>query len=99
MPAHAFCGAGDYSGAGRAASVLFGLTLLVGWDMGEGLHKQAKTLTDRQIKRVLAEVATPVLSHRNGRYCLNSRYDAALQRMTRTANLQTHAVQRTSAPA
>ena len=26
--------------------------------MGEGLAKQAKTLTDRQIKRVLAEVAT-----------------------------------------
>ena len=42
---HAFSGTGDYSGAGRAASVLFGLTLLVGWDMGEGLHKQAKTLT------------------------------------------------------
>ena len=26
--------------------------------MGEGLAKQAKTLTDRQIKRVLIEVAT-----------------------------------------
>jgi hypothetical protein len=26
--------------------------------MSEGLAKQAKTLTDRQIKRVLAEVAT-----------------------------------------
>jgi hypothetical protein len=26
--------------------------------MGEGLAKQAKTLTDKQIKRALAEVAT-----------------------------------------
>jgi hypothetical protein len=26
--------------------------------MGEGLAKQAKTLTDQQIKRALAEVAT-----------------------------------------
>jgi hypothetical protein len=41
-------------GLEAVAPVLFGLTLLAGWDMGEGLHKQAKALTDGQIKRVLA---------------------------------------------
>jgi hypothetical protein len=48
--------------------------------MGEGLHKQAKMLTDRQIKRVLAEVATGIIAPLD-RYYLNSRYDAAQRRM------------------
>jgi integrase len=34
------------------------ITIHTGVGMGEGLAKQAKTLTDRQIKLVLAEVAT-----------------------------------------